>query len=205
MDLADDGLYIDGYTNGRLGGARRGSWDAYVASVSFDGRVVWLRQFGSSEADYGTGLLSGSRSVYVSGKTLGTLHHARNRGGSDAFVRKFSPRGSTVWTRQFGTRRGDAARAVARVQHEIVAVGKTAGAFPGQTNLGAGDVFARGFHAATGDPQWSFQFGSSARDTVGWAWGGANRAYVIGNSAGAFPGEDSRGGIDSYLARIDTT
>jgi hypothetical protein len=205
VEAARDGVYIDGYTDGRLGAAKRGSWDAYVGFISADGRVVWLRQFGSVDADFGSGLATDASGVYVSGQTYGTLPSATNHGGSDAFVRKFSLDGSPLWTRQFGTEKDDAAGAAVLAQHEVVVVGTTDGAFSGQMNLGAGDVSARSFGSADGATAWTLQFGTTGWDTVGWAWGGANRVFVVGDTSGAFAGETSAGNIDTYLARINVT
>lgn len=203
MEAAPHGVYVDGYTDGRLGDTRRGGWDAYVAFISADGRLVWLRQFGSAEDDYGSGLAADASGVYVSGQTYGALPGARNRGRSDAFVRKLSPTGSPVWTRQFGTKRHDRAGAAALVQGAVVVAGTTQGSFRGHENLGAADVFARAFGSADRESRWTLQFGTTNRDTAGWAWGGGNRVYVIGDTSGAFPGETSSGSVDTYLARID--
>jgi hypothetical protein len=118
-------------------------------------------------------------------------------------VRKFSLAGSTLWTRQFGTKKDDAAGAAALVPSEVVVVGSTSGAFLGQTNLGAVDVFAQGFGTADGASGWTLQFGTRGTETVGWALGGGSRVFVIGDTSGTFPGATSAGGVDSYLARIN--
>ncbi len=204
LEYANNGIYIDGYTNGRLRGATsRGGWDAYVGLVSRAGHLVWVKQFGSKRADFGEGLAVDPRGVYVSGQTLGSLNASNNRGGSDAFVRKFSPAGSTLWSRQFGTSEDDDAGAVALVKHEAVVTGVTAGIFPGQTNLGGADIFVRTFDTSNAQTEWTRQFGTSASETVGWALGGADRVFVIGDTRGAFPNQENAGGVDTYLARID--
>ena len=79
----------------------------------------------------------------------------------------------------------------------------TQGSFRGDENLGASDVFARAFGSADREMRWSLQFGTTDRDTAGWAWGGGNSVYVIGDTSGAFPGETSSGSVDTYLTRID--
>ncbi|HVQ89318.1 MAG TPA: hypothetical protein VMT88_14165 [Actinomycetes bacterium] len=204
LEPAKSGIYIDGYTDGRLRGATsKGGWDAYVGLVSRAGRLVWVRQFGSRKADFGEGLAVDPRGVYVSGQTFGNLNASGNRGGSDAFVRKFSPAGSPLWSRQFGTSQNDDAGAVALVHHEAVVIGVTAGVFPGQTNLGGADVFVRAFDTSNAQAEWTRQFGTPARETVGWAWGGADRIFVIGDTTGAFPNQENAGSVDTYLARID--
>ena len=149
------------------------------------------------------GLAVDPNGVYVSGQTFGSLNASGNRGGSDAFVRKFSPAGSLLWSRQFGTSKGDDAGAVVLVKHQAVVTGVTAGTFPGQTNRGGADVFIRAFDTSSAQPEWTRQFGTTARETVGWAWGGANRIFVIGDTSGAFPNQENAGSDDTYLARIN--
>ena len=110
---------------------------------------------------------------------------------------KFSPAGSTLWARQFGTRENDAAGGAALAQGQVV------GAVPDQVNLGAADVFVRAFRSRDAQRAWTLEFGTTERDRVGWALGGSNGVYLIGDTSGAFPGETNSGSVDSYLARID--
>jgi hypothetical protein len=207
VESANNGIYIDGYTNGRLPGAgRQGGWDAYVAYVAPGGRVVWIRQFGSKDADFGYGLTANpAGDVYVSGQTFGVLTGSSDRGGSDGFVWKFSPAGATIWSRQFGTSADDSAGAVVLVRNEVVAAGVTGGNFAGQTNRGADDAFVRALGSASGDTRWTLEFGTTDRETLGWAWGGANHVFAIGDTEGTFPDEVSAGNTDTYLARIDAS
>jgi hypothetical protein len=204
LEAGSHGIYVDGYTNGRLPGATHpGGWDAYLARLAPDGSVMWVRQFGSADADLGSGLAADAGGVYMSGQTFGSLPGSNLHGGSDAFVAHFSSTGSMTWSRQFGTRGYDGAGAAVLVGDKIVVVGHTDGVFAGQTALGSDDVFARAVGAADGRNRWTIQFGTSDWEDVGWAWGGSDRMFVIGDTAGAFPGQTNAGGVDTYLARID--
>lgn len=182
LAVTRDGIYINGYTEGRLpGGLDRGGWDAFVGLYARNGERVWLRQFGSNHDDFGYGLAADARGVYVSGQTWGALRGFANSGGADAFICRFSPTGSRIWTQQFGTEGNDGSAGAALVRNEVVVVGATAGAFPGQTNLGADDVFAIALDAKTGDSRWTTQFGTKKNEVVGWAWG---QRQVLGRMAG---------------------
>ena len=204
LAVSPEGIYINGYTEGRLPGAHdRGGWDAFVGLYTRDGRRVWLRQFGSNRDDFGSGLAADARGVYVSGETQGALRGFANSGGADAFICRFSPTGSRIWTQQFGTEGNDGSAGAALVRNEVVVVGATAGAFPGQTNLGADDVFAMALDAKTGDSRWTMQFGTKKKEVVGWAWGHADDVFIIGETTGTFPRETNAGSFDSFLAQID--
>ena len=202
--IAPQGIYVNGFTDGHLPGARsHGDLDAFLALFSRDGRRLWLRQFGTNRADIGSGLAADASGVYVSGQTWGSFRGFERRGRSDAFIRGFSPAGVGLWTRQFGTRAVDASAGATLVRGDVVTVGTTGGAFHGQTNLGGDDVFARVFDSTTGDAQWTLEFGTDEEETVGWGWGAAGDLFVIGDTSGTFAGESNAGSFDSYLARVD--
>jgi len=70
------------------------------------GALLWGRQFGTRDGDYTSGIANDSGdNVYIAGVTFGDL--AGTKGGGDSFVRKYSPSGATLWTKQFGTHGGD--------------------------------------------------------------------------------------------------
>ena len=72
----------------------------------------------------------------------GALPEGDHLGGSDAFVRKYSPRfGTEMWTMQLGTTDDDSAFAAAGDRDGVVLSGTTLGSFEGASNSGDGDVF----------------------------------------------------------------
>jgi hypothetical protein len=97
-------LYVVGATEGTLDGTYLGFRDVIVRRYSFDGALMWGRQFGSSVSDQASFVavdLLGS--AYVLGHTNGSLTRQRNLGWSDIFLRKYDAFGTVLWTRQFGT------------------------------------------------------------------------------------------------------
>ncbi len=97
---ASANVYVVGYTYGSLAGSR-GQADAFVRKYNKSGSLVWTRQFGTSETDLAFGVtVDSSGYVYVVGSTGGNLA-ATNSGSDDAFVRKYSPSGAVVRTKQF--------------------------------------------------------------------------------------------------------
>jgi hypothetical protein len=92
--------YLAGHTEGSLDGPGAGSLDVFVRKYRASGEVAWTEQFGTGSSDRADGVatLTGSE-IYVVGSTQGTLVGA-NQGGFDAFMRRLSGGGATVWTDQ---------------------------------------------------------------------------------------------------------
>lgn len=112
--VAGDGsnnAYVAGSTSGTLAGSR-GAFDGFLRKYNSSGGVVWTRQFGSTADAAADGVATyGTNAVYVVGRTNGNL--AGNKGGYDAYLRKYSARGKVVWTKQFGGPQDDYAIDVA--------------------------------------------------------------------------------------------
>ena len=63
-------VYLTGGTRGSLGGANRGSGDAWVAKYDAAGHVLWKRQLGAADEDYASGVATdGAGNVYLTGWT----------------------------------------------------------------------------------------------------------------------------------------
>lgn len=142
--IAADGLgniYIAGGTTGGFGGVNAGFNDAYVAKYSNAGTLLWTRQFGTTTDDSAVGVTTDSLgNVYISGSTTGNLAGA-SAGGTDAFVRKYSPAGELLWTRQLGTVNNDSSAGITDDgQGSLYLAGLTSGDF-GAHNSGNTDAF----------------------------------------------------------------
>src|SRR3954447_13403987 len=103
-------IYIAGETNGTLGETKAGGSDAFISKFDAAGNLVWRtprlvptsRQIGTSADDHGYAVSAdGLGNVYMSGSTAGNLG-GTNAGQADAFVTKWDPDGTLLWTRQLG-------------------------------------------------------------------------------------------------------
>jgi hypothetical protein len=95
-------VYFAGETGGSLAGPSLGSGEAIVGKYSANGTLQWMHQIGTPGAEAGTGVaVDHLGNVYLCGSTSGPLAAPLN-GDSDAFVTKFDPSGSLLWTRQWG-------------------------------------------------------------------------------------------------------
>ena len=199
-------LYVIGQTSGELPGQKAlGMIDCFVRRVDQFGHEVWTRQFGTPERDLPKGVgLDDAGNVYVVGQTFGTLPGQTSAGGLDAFIRKYSPAGEEIWTRQFGGGGAESAAAV-RVDHagNAYVVGGTRGTLPGQTNIGDWDAFIVKFDPA-GRTVWSHQFGTVDEDyAMAVVLDGNGYPIVAGETAGLLAGAASAGGLDGFVREYD--
>ncbi len=105
---------------GNLNGADATTSDSFVQVFDASGVPQWTQRFGSSSADQPTSVAFGADdSVYVGGKTQGTMTGATANGGKgeqggwDAYVAGFSSTGKSTFMQQTGTANTDATSQIA--------------------------------------------------------------------------------------------
>jgi len=208
--VATDGTgatYVAGEVFGTLPGQTPGgTLDAFVRKYDLGGREVWTRQFGAWERDIAWAVATDRLgSVYVVGQTEGTLPGQHSAGGWDAFIRKYDPAGTELWTRQFGGGGADIASGIAvEAGGDLAVVGTTSSTLPGQAASGSFDAFIRRYNSA-GDEVWTRQFGTSAGDNARRvAVAPDGRVLVVGSTEGALPGQASAGGFDVFVSMLDS-
>ena len=98
----DGSVYVAGYTQSTTldGQANAGGRDAFIAKFSPDGNKIWTKLIGSTGDEDAITLTTGlDGSIYVSGSTQSPkLGGQTVLGGSDTYVTKFAPDGTSVWT-----------------------------------------------------------------------------------------------------------
>ncbi len=200
-------LFVTGQTSGVLPGqTNTGMIDAFLRRYDPSGAEVWTRQFGSAERDIPKGItLDDDGNVYVVGQTFGTFPNQTSAGGWDGFLRKYTPAGDEVWTRQFGGGGGESAASVKidKAGNAYV-VGGTRAALPGQTNIGDFDSFIVKLDA-NGAPVWVRQFGTKVEDyalTV--ALDGNGSPIVAGETSGLLAGASAAGGLDGFVRQYNS-
>jgi hypothetical protein len=196
-------VYVVGFTDGTLQGTSAGDQDAFVRKYRRDGKVVWTRQFGTSGPDQAFAVaVDNAGNVIVVGFTAGNLGGNTSLGIVDAFVRKLRPNGRHVWTRQFGSGQADAAHGVAvDASRNIVVVGQTEGSIGGAPARGGADAFVRKLRP-NGERLWTRTLGTPEDDVALDATVDHDgRIYLVGQTTGALPGQNARGGGDGFVRR----
>ena len=83
-------VYTTGHTSGSLKGISRGFRDAFIRKYSSKGKVLWTKQFGTSDNDMAYSIVTDTNgNTYVAGDTWGNLQDGK--GFRDAFIRKYAP------------------------------------------------------------------------------------------------------------------
>jgi hypothetical protein len=200
-------IYVVGETFGTLPGQTPGgTLDALIRKFDPAGGEVWTRQFGTWDRDIAWAVtVAPGGFIYVIGQTEGTLPGQHSAGGLDAFIRKYDPAGTEVWTRQFGGAGADVAAGVAVDNAgNVLVVGTTSSSLAEHGQSKSFDAFVRRYDEA-GNEGWTRQFGTAGGDNardVNVDQG--NRLLVTGSTEGALPGQVSGEGYDAFVASFDT-
>lgn len=185
------GIYVTGWTNGRLPGSeRRGSADAFVSRYEPSGALAWRHQFGTERYDYASGVATDASGVYVVGYTGGVLREHGDHAELDGFVLKYDTGGNVLWTRQFGTNGEDIADGISVKGTDVYVAGQTAGRFPGQPNQGRTSAFVRSL-TRNGTTQWTRQFALSIETFAEGVAATRTGVYVAGDTLTTESGAES--------------
>jgi hypothetical protein len=193
--------YISGYTEGSLGGNNLGGWDAFLTKVDPSGTPLWTKQIGTASDDRSWSVaVDKAGNSYISGDTNGSLE-GTNAGAYDAFLIKFDPSGTELWTRQIGSSGNDPSQSVAvDATGNVFISGFTSGNLGGPS-AGSEDAYLTKFDPS-GNELWSAQIGSLAADrSYSVAVDGMGNAYIGGYSHGDLAGP-SAGYDDAFLAKF---
>jgi hypothetical protein len=140
----DGSIYVSGYTGSSIDGLiNSGANDVYLSKYDSEGTKIWTVFLGSSSEDAGYALTTDANgSIYVSGFSNGNLDGQLNNGNYDAFLAKYNPDGTKVWTRLIGSRLDDFSYSLATgIDGSILLSGTTYGNVDGLINNGDLDTF----------------------------------------------------------------
>jgi uncharacterized protein (TIGR03437 family) len=164
--LDSTGLYVVGRVVGALPGqTSSGAEDAFIRKYTFDGTVLWTRQFGTAADEGAYAVSADSTGVYVTGPTNGNLAAAPS--GTDSFLRKYDANGNVLWTRQISSDGTflDFPWGVATHSTGVYICGQTQGVFAGQGKIGGSDDSWIRRYDTNGTLVWTRQFGVFAGDS----------------------------------------
>ncbi|MFL5767672.1 MAG: hypothetical protein ACJ758_07500 [Actinomycetota bacterium] len=198
-------LYVSGQTAGAFPGYDNpSSADVFVRKYDLDGNSIWTREFGTTSEANVLGSAANENGLYLSGYTW--LSFGPPTGADpeqQAYVMKIRPRGQRAWVSEFGStgESQDFANGVSLAGRKLFVGGTTYGTLPGQTSAGNLDAFVA-LYTLTGSQTWLHQLGTSEDDNGFGVGAAAGRAFLVGSTAGTFPGEVSRGGGDEFVAKV---
>lgn len=198
VDLSGN-IYLCGATSGDIAGSF-GEIDAWIAKYDASGELVWKRQLGTQSTDRALALtINAEGEVLLTGVTNGNLGGTQ-KGGTDAWVVKYSANGRTVWKKQLGTEANDRATGVVSdLGGAVYLTGQTEGNL-GSSNKGEIDAWIVKYNPR-GGLVWKRQVGTALEDTAnGIAIDSKNNLYIGGDTQGNL-GSSSAGLFDAWLAK----
>jgi uncharacterized delta-60 repeat protein len=197
---SNNNIYVTGYTWGDLAGTNSGFADTFLSKFSFDGTLLWTKQWGTLQEEYGQGLaIDSNNNIYVAGQTYGDLIGISD-GGWDIFLYKYTSDGTVLWAKQWGTTNEDIGFDVATDSNDSVYVsGRTDGTMVG-TNWGGRDIFLTKY-TTDGSWLWNKQWGTIVADSGNSvAIDSNNNIYIAGSTSGHLGGF-SGGDDDIFLSK----
>jgi hypothetical protein len=202
------GIYLCGMTNGAFPGeTNAGAFDAFVRKYDALGSVLHTQQFGTASYDDCRGASTdASGNVFVGGRTYDALPGQTSAGHTDTYVRKYSPAGIELWTRQDGSNEHEFGRSTdADSEGNVYFSGETDGTLPGQMSAGEGDAFVRKYDSA-GSALWVRQYGTAHNDVaLCVAVDTSSNVFVVGGTSGTYPGQTNAGQTDIVVRKYDAS
>jgi hypothetical protein len=230
---ATGNVYLAGYTlstsaiaSGGYQNTLGGNYDAMLVKFNSSGVRQWATYFGGTNADFCyASTVDASGNIFITGSTISTSaialggHQNTYGGGTDAYLAKFNPSGSLLWSTYYGGTTSDkgfgcAADASGNIylsgETNSTASISTAGSH--QSTKGTNfDGFLVKFNSS-GTRQWATYYGGNGDDI-------ARACFVDGNSNVYIAGEalstnaiasgghqnSIAGGYDAYLAKFNSS
>ncbi len=177
---ADGAIYMAGKTSSGAGDS------FFIARYKPDGTKVWTQLMGASANDVLFSLTTGADgAIYMAGHTYGNLDAQTNSGESDAFITRYNPDGTKVWTKLSGGGGSDFASSLtAGADGAIYMAGDTSGNLEGQTNGGESNAYIARYNP-DGTKAWTKLLNGTGRDYPYSLTTGADGAiYMAGDSGG---------------------
>jgi hypothetical protein len=198
-----------------------GENDCFLAKFSSNGSLIWSTYLGGKFEDYGYGVATDpSGNIFITGYTDGATNISTagafktQSEGIDAFVAKFSPAGSCLWSTYYGGSGEDRARAIATSPDgSFYITGTTSStseiATPGAYQT-SGNVFLTKF-SSSGYPIWGTYYGENC-DAYGVAVDASGNVIIAGStngtknvaSSGAYQTKYAGGYLDAFVAKFSS-
>ncbi len=156
-DIAFDtnnNIYIAGWANGPVDGQPYiGKGDFCLTKFNYEGTQLWVKLWGSSEADWCSGIVLHENKLYISGVTDGDVDGQKSIGRYDLYFAEVNTNGEIQSSKLWGSDKNDYSGKICSDNLGMFyIIGETFGSFGGQKNKAIEDapnIFVSAFEAST--------------------------------------------------------
>jgi hypothetical protein len=206
-------LYLAGQTYGTFPGNTAGGdtcttppcTDAYLAKLSSDGTVNWIKQWGTSENDSAWDVAVDKNGIaYLSGSVMfESFPGFTNAGISDIFIVKVNPDGSQNALSQWGSTDEESSTATAFWKDSAIFLGQSKGDMYGNSNKSSGspDIFLT-ILDSEGMPDQMEYIGSDMWDQPTAIITTGDSVYITGYTYGSIEGLATKGYADAFIIKL---
>jgi poly(3-hydroxybutyrate) depolymerase len=165
---------------------------------------VWSRIWGTAGAETAAGVATDAQGRwYAAGTTALPFGGQSVVGGGDLCLTAYSAAGSQVWVRIWGSSSAEESCGVAVHTTNVYVLGRTSGAFGGQTLSGGSDVCVTCI-TTNGVQKWVSIWGSPSNESpAGVTVGPDGNLYVVGATWGPLGGQNPTGRVDAFLTKVN--
>lgn len=201
-------IYVTGYSNGDITDeSNSGGDDIFIAKFEPEnGDLLWIRQLGTPEDEWGQGISIYADRVFITGFTEGDLKDdGTTFGGRDIFIAEISSAGELQWMNVIGTGLFDTGEdIVISSKGHVYVGGYTEGSLGDKTNTGGNDIFISKYDANDGTHIWTELIGSTENDRLdGIAIDQNENIFIAGNTRGDLDGNSNAGLTDIVISKVD--
>ena len=196
-------VFISGTVFGKIGETHIGGLDSFIGKYDENGDLLWIKQHGTSSNDESYGVATDkSGNVYITGYAFGNLSGKPYPGSGDAYVSKFDPNGTLLWTEQIGSNSPDYSYSISIDNYGNTYISGYTNGNMASNNAGSNDSFISKINPS-GIHVWTEQLGSSESDTArGVATDGLGNIYLAGHTYGIIEGHLDGTGADAFIAKF---
>lgn len=171
-----------------------------MCALAVSAATLWAQAAQSPDTAFG--VATANNQVYIGGQVSGAIAGQQAFGKSDAFVQAYDQNGNVLWTSELGTSAKDEVNGVGADSTGVYVGGLTEGAFPGQSFLGATDLFVAKYDL-NGNQLWLHEYGTTGLDRIQAGASDGTYFYVAGYTSGRLEGLPSFGGQDAFVQKWD--
>lgn len=170
VENPDKSIVFTGYTNS----SGNGGYDIWLVKTDSTGNLIWQKNYGGSDWDFGRCIISTSDGGYlISGET-----YSFGNGNSDAFLLKTDMNGDSLWMHTYGYAGMETGEKVIETAAGKYVVIGTSDAYAGQMK----DAWLLKVHA-DGNLLWEQHYGSTKDESgMGIVLAANDEMYITGNT-----------------------